>query len=147
MKRATLILLVSALVSLAGSTAPTDLDAIKAISEWSKRSDFALDYAAQTLDDAKTDNQAGKANKVQADLKQIDEAAQVCFSALQDSRKKPRNDKHYKRAELKLRELARRLRGFRDDVPFEQQDAVGATLKNVQDIHDRLLLEIMGKGK
>lgn len=142
-----LALLVPAVAAFAAHPAPADLDAIKAIPEWSKRSDFALDHAAATLEQAKTDNEAGDMAKVQADLDEIDASAKVCFSALQDSGKKARNDKHYKHAELKLRELSRHLMGFRDEVPFERQDAVAAVLKNVQDIHDRLLLEIMGKGK
>ena len=150
MKRAGLMLLallVPAVSAFAAHPAPADLDAIKAIPEWSKRSDFALDHASLTLDRAKADNKTGDMTKVQADLDEIDASAKVCFSALQDSGKKPRNDKHYKHAELKLRELARHLMSFREDVPFERQDAVTVVLKNVQDIHDRLLLEIMGKGR
>ncbi len=150
MKRAgflLLALLASTVAVFAAHPAPADLDTIKAIPEWSKRSDFALDHAAATLDQAKADNKTGDMAKVQADLDEIDASAKVCFSALQDSGKKPRNDKHYKHAELKLRELARHLMGFRDEVSFERQDAAAAVLKNVQDIHDRLLLEIMGKGK
>lgn len=150
MKRSAFVLiglLLSAVATFAAHPAPADLDAIKAIPEWGKRSDFALDHAAETLDQAKIDNKAGNMAKVQADLNEIDESAKVCFSALQNSGKKARNDKHYKHAELKLRELARRLMGFRDEVPFERQDAVTAVLKNVQDMHDRVLLEIMGKGR
>lgn len=124
-----------------------DLSAIKSEPNLERRSDMALDYAANALDDARDLYNAGDAAKWQNALKGIAEAVELSYQALGATGKNPRNDRHYKRAELKTRELVRRLDGLRDAVSFEDREALDQVRARVSQIHDQLLEKIMSKRK
>ncbi len=72
---------------------------------------------------------------------------ELSFQSLEETGKSARNNKYYKRAELRTRELLRRLDGLRDLVGFEERSLVEKVRDRVAEVHDDLLKGIMSKKK
>ena len=53
----------------------------------------------------------------------------------------------YKMGELKIRDLIRRLDALAQEAGFEDRHPIEETKKKVQQIHDDLLFDIMGRRK
>ena len=124
-----------------------DLGAIKSDPNPEHRSELALDYANAALGSARTAYEDGDVAKMQESLDSAGEAVALVLESLDSSGKNPRNNKFYKRAELRLRDMTRRLEGLRERVGFEDRAAVEKLHEQVTDVHDKLLKSIMGKNK
>lgn len=124
-----------------------DIAAVKSEPDLEKRSELALANADHTLDEARQAYSGGDQKATQAALSELTESIDVCYDALQQARTPPRKSKYYKRAELKVSALMRRLSGFRDEVSYDSRASVEAALKKVSDVHDELIADIMSKKK
>ena len=124
-----------------------DIAAVKSEPDLEKRSELALANAEGDLDAAHQAYTKGDPTAVQAALTDLTASVDLCYDSLQESRKPPRKSKYYKRAELKLQVLVRRLKGFSEDVSFEIRPSVDAALKKVSDVEDRVIADIMSKKK
>lgn len=124
-----------------------DLVSVKAEPNLEKRSDLALENANHDIDEARTAYQAGDVNKTDAELKELRDSVDLSFESLDNSGKQPRRSKYYKQAELKLRFMLRRLSGFRDEMNVEDRKPLDDAVNRLQEVHDRLLMEIMSKKK
>ena len=122
-----------------------DLSAVKAEADPEKRSDRALDLAVSTLADARQAYNAGDYKRAISSLATIGECVDISVSSLKASGKNPRKSKYYKRAELKLRELGRRLDEFARETAVDDRPAVEETLHKTNQLHDELLVSIMEK--
>ncbi len=126
-----------------------DVTAIRSEPRPEKRAERALDYADTSL------KSALDAYLVKGDLKQTiaaldDLAASVdlAYASLKETRKNPsKSPKHFKRAEIKTRELIRRLDDFREQMSVDDRDPVDKTRATVQRVHEELLEGIMGGKK
>ena len=130
---------------LALGVSGADLAAVKAEPDPNKRSERAIDNALVALEDARMAFQAGDTSKVDSAMREIGDSVELGYQALQDSHQKPHRSKYYKRAELRLRELARKVSGFGDQLPLEQRDAATDAQKIVQTIHDKILVDELEK--
>ena len=124
-----------------------DIAAIKAEPDLNKRSELALSIADQKIDEARGAYQAGNEALQKAAITEVGESVELCYAALKESQEQPRKSRYYKRAELRLNALIRRLGAFRDDVDFDFRPNVDAVIKRLSDIHDNLLSDIMSKKK
>ena len=124
-----------------------DIGAIKAEPDLEKRSELALANADTQVDAARQAYSSGDMKTEQAALDEIRESVETSFDALEHTSKAPRKSKYYKRAELKVQALLRRLQTLRNDVSVDDQVPVESVIKRVQEIHDQLLVEIMSKKK
>ena len=122
-----------------------DLSSLKTEPNPEKRSDLALENANRAIDEARTAYQAGDIRKADAEMNEVRESVDVSFDALESSGKQPRKSKYYKQAEIKLRQMLRRLAGFRDEMSVEDRKPVDDAATRLQEVHDRLLVEIMSK--
>jgi hypothetical protein len=122
-----------------------DISGAKAEPNLEKRSDLALENANQAIDGARAAYQAGDMKKTEAELKEVQESVDLSLDALENSGKKPRDNSHYKKAEIKLRAMLRRLSGFRDEMSVDDRKPVDDVAARMQEVHDRLLSEIMSK--
>jgi hypothetical protein len=122
-----------------------DISGAKAEPNLEKRSDLALENANQAIDDARAAYKAGDMKKTEAELKEIQESVDLSLDALEKSGKTPRNNSHYKKAEIKLRAMLRRLSGFRDEMSVDDRKPLDDVAARMQEVHDRLLSEIMSK--
>ena len=124
-----------------------DLSEVKTEPNLEKRSDLALENANRAIDDARSSYQAGDSKKADAELAEVRESVDLSLESLENSGKPARNSKYFKRAEIKLREMLRRLSGFRDEMSVDDRKPLDDTAARVQEVHDRLLQEIMSKKK
>lgn len=142
--------MISALLAsfaFSGILAYADIAAIKSEPDLNRRSELALVNADEKIDAARQAYQEGNEAAQQSAIQEVAESVTVCYEALGQTRSEPRKSKYYKRAELKVTALMRRLSGFRDEVSFDFRPNVEAVLKRLSDIHDELLSDIMSKRK
>lgn len=124
-----------------------DLAAAKAEPDPDRRSELALTNADQDIDAARQAWTGGDLQAMASALKDIRQSVELCSDSLHQSRENPRHSKYYKRSELKIMFLLRRLKTLRDDVDVENRDAVETVIHRLQEIHDELLTDIMTKRK
>jgi hypothetical protein len=122
-----------------------DIAGVKSEPDLEKRSELALANADRVVDEARKAYTDGDQNAVQSALGELADSVGVSYDALEHAHTPPRKSKYYKRAELKVRALIRRLTGFRDEVGFDVRQPVEITIKKLSDIHDQLIADIMSK--
>src|ERR1700761_5040066 len=125
-----------------------DLASIKSEPNPEKRSDLALDNAGTLFDTAKEAYSAGDVAKTKASLEEVRDSVNLALESLEGTGKDGRrNPKFFKRAELKTRELLRRLDGLSQSVSVEDREFVESVRARVAEVHDDLIKDVMGKKK
>jgi hypothetical protein len=124
-----------------------DLAGVKAEPDLNHRSELALLNADEKIDQARQAYQAGDEAAQEAAIQEVAESVTLCYDSLEQTHSTPRKSKYYKRAELKVTALMRRLSGLRDEVSFDFRPHVEAALKKLSDVHDELLSDIMSRKK
>jgi hypothetical protein len=125
-----------------------DLSSVKVEPNLERRSDLALDNASDALDTAREAFRANDTAKMQSALDEITDSVNLSYQSLVETGKDARRSpKFFKRAELKTRELLRRLEGFRVAVDVDSRVAVDKVRDRVAEVHDDLLKSIMSKKK
>ena len=112
-----------------------------------KRSDLALKEAENELT-AATNVYAGASElkAFETHIEAVGSLAQFSLKSLRDSGKRAnKSPKYFKRAELKLRSLLRRLDNLQREVSGEDRPAVEKTKTLVSTVHDQILSDIMSK--
>lgn len=129
--------------------APPDLGSIKSEPKPERRAELALNHADGALKAAQDAYLAkGDLKQTAASLEEVSESVQLAYSALVATRKNPsRSPKHFKRAEIKTRELLRRLNDFRDQMGIDDREIADKARAAVQKVHEDLLEGIMGGKK
>jgi hypothetical protein len=121
-----------------------DLAAIKLEPNLERRSELALGNASAAMDaarDASTDEA-----KLKAALTDLRESVDLAYQSLVESGKSARRSpKFFKRAELKTRELMRRLEGLAQAVDADDRVFVESVRDRVSKVHDDLIQDIMQK--
>lgn len=124
-----------------------DVAGVKSEPDPERRSELALTTADKAIDAARQAYNGGDKDAEQAALTEVQELVDVSIESLESTHKAPRNNKYYKRAELKVGALLRRLRSLRDETSFEGRQAVETVIKRLTDVHDELINAIMSKKK
>ncbi len=121
-----------------------DLAAIKLEPNLERRSERALDNASAAMDAAR--DAAADDTKLKAALEELRESVDLAYQSLVDSGKSARrNPRFFKKAELKTRELMRRLQGLAQAVDADDRTLVEAVRDRVSKVHDDLIQDIMKK--
>ncbi len=123
-----------------------DLASIKAEANLEHRADLAIRFAHESLSQARDAVSAGDTQKLKERLDDVEAAALLCQESLDATGKSARKSpKHFKAAELRLRELMRRLKSLSESAGLEERDPIDATQKKVGEVHEHVLAEIMTK--
>ena len=122
-----------------------DLNAVKNEPNLEKRSELALDYSNSALDIARDAESAGDDARFQTALREVQESVELAWHSLTGTGKYARNNRYFKKAEVRTRELMRRLDGLHDVAATDEQGAVEKVRARVSEIHDELIQGIMGK--
>lgn len=122
-----------------------DLASVKLETDPQRRSELALANADRNIDVAREAYQAGDLGKMKAALNEVEESVNLSAESLEQTHKHARNNKYYKRAELKVRALSRRLASFRDEVAVDDRKQVEEVHQRLQQVHDKLISDIMSK--
>ncbi len=129
--------------------ARADLAAARAEPNLEKRAAKALDNAQQSFRAAQDAYiQKSDLKQTEAALQELSESVQLAYDSLMATGKNPsKKPKHFKRAEIKTRELMRRLDDFRAQMSALDREAIEKTRDAIQKVHDDLLEGIMSGGK
>jgi hypothetical protein len=123
-----------------------DLAGIKAEPKLEKRSQLALQFADSALDSARDLYKKGEVDACRTALGEIETAVQLSYDSLLATGKDPRrNSKPFKDAEKSTRQILRRLDSLSDLMSAVDRGAVEPVQHTVSDIHDMLIIGIMGK--
>ena len=116
-----------------------DLHAVRAEPDLEKRSEKALLHAEKVMDGLRKLYDAGEWKPVVAALNEVEQGATLARESLQKSGKNPRRSpKYFKRAELKLRTLTRRLDSAAHVVSIDERPDV-LRVKDIADLVSRVL--------
>ena len=125
-----------------------DLNSVKQEPNLERRSDLALDHANEELDTAREAFNASDSSKMQSALEEVTESVNLSYQSLLDTGKDARRSpKFFKRAELRTRDLLRRLEGLERSVDLDSRAYVDQVKDRVSEVHDNLLKSIMSKKK
>jgi hypothetical protein len=123
-----------------------DLTAIKLEPNLERRSERAIDNASLAMDLAREASSAGELEKSKAALEELRDSVDLAYQSLVDSGKSARRSpKFFKKAELKTRELMRRLEGLAQAVDSDDRVFVESVRDRVSKVHDDLIKDIMQK--
>ena len=148
MKWAGLLFLPLMIVGAPEGTPAEDLARIQSEPHPDKRAHLALDNADDALKQAREAYDKGDNEAMAPRLREVERSVELAESSLKETGKNPsRSPKHFKYAELKTRDLLRKLDGFREGMSVSDRPAMDRVIGAVQKIHDALLDSIMGKNK
>jgi hypothetical protein len=106
-----------------------------------KRADMALSIAEISFDHAKQAYVDGQIEKGDAQLENMTSALNICVQSLETAHKA----KFYKKAELRVAYLQRRMQGLVDDIELSRRGWAEYTERKLEEIHDKLLEGVMRK--
>jgi hypothetical protein len=106
-----------------------------------RRSDKALTFADAAFDNARDFYSKGQIKKGDAELENMTNALKECVGSLQAAHKA----RFYKKAELKVAFLQRRMQGLVDDLSIPERGWAEYMQRKLDDIHDKLLDGVMRK--
>jgi hypothetical protein len=106
-----------------------------------RRSDKALLLADSAFDSAREFYTKGEIKKGDAELENMTKALTACVGSLETARKA----RFYKKAELRVAFLQRRLQGLLDNLGVQERGWAEYTQRKLDDIHDKLLDGVMRK--
>jgi hypothetical protein len=125
-----------------------DLTGIKSEPRLEKRSQLALQFADSSLDSARELYKKGQVDACRTALGEVEEGVQLSYDSLMATGKDPRrNSRPFKEAEKSTRQILRRLDSLSDLMSAFDRSAVDPVQRTVSDIHDKLIIGIMGKKK
>jgi hypothetical protein len=131
----------------AGAQTGPDLAGVKSEPNLEKRSERALDNANLALDAARDAYGRGEFEHSKAELEEVGASVDLAYESLQQTGKDPRRNGKFKQAELRTRELLRRLEGFGQTMSFADRSILDKIRDRVSTVHDDLLDGIMSKRK
>lgn len=106
-----------------------------------KRSEKALVLADSAFDNARDFYAKGEFNKGDAQLEDMTNALNFCVESLQQAHKA----KYYKKAELSVALLQRRMESLLVDIDIQYRGWAEQTGRTLDQIHDKLLAGVMKK--
>jgi len=110
----------------------TDLAAVKAEPNLEKRSEKALVYAGELLTAMRAELDRNDVEKIKDQLKEFQASVDLSVDSLAGTGKNARRSpKYFKRAELRLRELQRRLDTFKRDMSVDDRPVLDDVLAHV----------------
>ncbi|MBL8236882.1 MAG: hypothetical protein JNM66_05655 [Bryobacterales bacterium] len=128
------------LLLLAGGLFGADLTAVKAEPNLEKRSEKALVYAGEVLTAMRASLDTNDVKKIKDELREFQAAVDLSVDSLEATGKNARRSpKYFKRAELRLRELLRRLETFKRDMSFDDRPVLDDVLAHVEKKIDELV--------
>ena len=126
-----------------------DLAQVRAEPNLEKRSSAALENAERSLKASRQAYEAGDLKLTQELLDELEKSVELTETSLKATGKDPiKSPRHFKHAEIKTRDLVRRIEAFSQDMNAADRPMAEKVKEGVQEVHDRLLQGIMmGKKK
>lgn len=106
-----------------------------------KRSEIAIDMADRSVDHVRAYYKAGQVNRAEEELDLISRLADECLRSTQEAHK----SKYWKRSELKVAALTRRIQSLAQELDYTQREDANKLAVHLDAIHDKLLAGVMRK--
>lgn len=106
-----------------------------------KRSEMALAFADEAFDTARASYLKGQIKAGDAQLENMTNALKECVDSLQQAHKA----RYYKKAELRVAYLQRRMSSLLDQIRADDRGWADYTQRKLDEIHDKLLSGVMSK--
>jgi hypothetical protein len=103
--------------------------------------DAQLSRAEAAFDRAHDAYESGKMEAGDTALDDMNKALDACLGSLEEAHK----SKHYKKAELRVANLQRRMASLLDDIPLPQRGWAEQMSRKLDQTHDKLLEGVMRK--
>ncbi len=131
---------------LVASAIRADLAEVKAEPNLEKRSEKALGNANNAIDEARTAYKAANYDGFKSRIQEVGESAELSYQSLEDTGKAARRSpKFFKRAEMKMHALTKRLDALSSEISIDDRVEVEAVRKKLSDLEDKIVFEIMTK--
>jgi hypothetical protein len=136
-------------VMLACAPAWADLRTVMNERNLERRSRLALEYADKALKAAREEYNKGDLDQAAAGISEVRESVDLAKTSLVETGKNPRRSpKWFKRAEISLRDLLKKLDAFNRDMNVADREMLEEATARIQEVHEFLLLGLMeGKRK
>jgi hypothetical protein len=123
-----------------------DLMQVRSEPNLERRSKLALDYAETVIKASKEAYESGGGRAVSAKLEEASEAVEIARSSLAETGKNPsRSPKYFKYAEIKTRDLVKRLDALAHAMDFADRPLVEPLTTQLRQVQEEMLEGIMGK--
>jgi site-specific recombinase len=106
-----------------------------------RRSEKALVLADEAFEDAKDMYNKGEVHKADARLDDMTTALKECVDSLDEAHKA----KFYKKAELRVAFLQRRMQGLVDELSIQERGWAEYTNRKLDELHEKMLDGVMRK--
>lgn len=119
-------------------------NAVQAEVDPEKKSRLALEMALASVDGVVDAYRKGLPEQARAMSARIVEAAELSLEALEGTGKNARRQpKHFKRAEIATRKLARNLKNAQRQLIFDEREDLEPVIQRIEEINGQLLMDIM----
>jgi hypothetical protein len=118
------------------------VEELRMVHDPGRRSEKALMLADEAFDDARGFYDKGEIKKGDAQLDNMTAALRECAESLATLH---HGGGHYKKAELRVATLQRRLQGLLEDIGAQDRGWAEYTVRKIDEIHDQLLAGVMRK--
>ena len=123
-----------------------DLASVQKEANLERRSELALNEAERELDTARASYKNGDDQAFRQSLGSVSAAVQLSYDSLKSTGKSARkHPKYFKRADLRMRNLLRRIDGLEQEVGFDDRQHVAAVKNKVSELDEQIVLDIMKK--
>lgn len=121
-----------------------DLQKVMAEPNLERRSALALQHANEEIELARQAYADDRMKEFRQRVKEVGDLAELSYKSLRDTGKRARKSpKWFKRAELTLRTLLRRIDGLEKDVSLDDRELVAEVHKRVQTVQQQILHDLM----
>ncbi len=119
---------------------------VKAEPNLEKRSRLALDEAEAGVKEAKEAYHKGDLKTAQKQIEEVARYTELAFESLKKTGKNPRRSpKYFKQAEIRSRDLLRRLDALAQDMDAADRSLVEPAKERIRKVNEEILSGIMGK--
>ena len=125
-----------------------DLESVRQEPNLERRAELALENANAAIDRAKQHASDAKFEKLHLAVVEVRESVELCSESLAATGKDPRkNTKQFKKVEMRIHQLTRRLRGFAGEVSVEDRPVIEKVANRLDEINDEIVTGIFTKRK
>ena len=113
-----------------------------------KRSREALKTAGVALTAAREEYRAGNPDAMMNNARRIEQSIDLAYYSLAQTGKNPREEpKHFKRAEIEIHSLYRRVEFLQMEMAFEDRPSLEGLKSRLRELQDSLLRSLTNGGK
>lgn len=125
-----------------------DLESVRNEPNLDHRADLALENANESIDRAKQFATDSQFDKLHLAVSEVLQSVELCQESLAATGKDPRkNTRQFKKVEMKIHLLTRRLRGLEEEVSVVDRPEIKKVADRLEEINDEIVGGIFSKKK